>query len=171
MATPITEILKSLTTHISKINSKDDFENNLKLFNFYKIKLIKKDDFFDFPQTSVSKIRCENLSYTYLYEIFPEEIFTSPIVKFLFLDSINGPLILIDIFNQNVLDQLQKKIDVLPNFIYNPISGAFLEVESSNFIYFTFYPSINLSAVLISNNEEFFKHPIYSFNKVLDFFS
>lgn len=36
MATPITEIIKSLASNISKINSKDDFENNLKLFNFTK---------------------------------------------------------------------------------------------------------------------------------------
>ncbi len=171
MATPITEILTSLTSNISKINSKEDFEKNLELFKFYKINLLKKDNFFDFPQMSLSKGLGKNLSYTYLYEIFPDEKFTSPIIKILFLDSVNGPLILIDVFNQNVLEQLQSKIDVLPNFIYNPNSGTFLERESSNFIYFTFYPSINLSAVLISNNEELFKHPIYSYNKVLDFFS
>lgn len=171
MATPITEILTSLTTNISKITSKDEFKKKLEPFNFYKINLLKNDNFFDFPQTSLSKSRGKNLSYTYLYEIFPDEKFSSPIIKILFLDSINGPLILLDVFNQNILDQLQSKIDALPNFIYNTNSGAFLEMESSNFIYFTFYPSINLSAVLISSNEEFFKHPIYSYNKILDFFS
>ena len=40
MATPIPQILTSLTSIISKIESKDDFENILKLFNFYKIQLI-----------------------------------------------------------------------------------------------------------------------------------
>jgi hypothetical protein len=171
MATPIPQILTSLTSIISKIESKDDFENILKLFNFYKIQLVKNDNFFDFPQASLSKDRSKNLSYTYLYEIFPDEKFTSPIIKILFLDGINGPLILIDVFNQNILDQLQTKISVLPNFIYNENSGAFLDKETSNFIYFTYYPSIRLSAVLISSNEDFFNHPIYAYNKVFDFFS
>ena len=76
-----------------------------------------------------------------------------------------------ELSNQNILDQLQTKISVLPNFIYNENSGAFLDKETSNFIYFTYYPSIRLSAVLISSNEDFFNHPIYAYNKVFDFFS
>jgi hypothetical protein len=171
MATPVTEILTSLTSNVSDINSKEDFENCLNSFNFYKVELIRSDNFFDFPQSNQSRVESKNLSYTYLYEVVPNEQITSPIVRYLFLNSVNGPLILVDIFNRSILEQLQSKIQDLPNFIYNSNSGAYLEIESSNFIYFTFYPSINLSAVLISSNEDFFKHPIYSYNKVVDFFS
>jgi hypothetical protein len=170
MSTPITEVLTSLTCNISKIFSKDDFEKNLKQFEFYKINLLKTDNFFDFPQGSLPKGRTKDLSYTYLYEIFPDEAFT-PIIKIMYLDSINGPLILIDTFNKNVIEQIKTRIDNSGKFIFNPQTNTFKESQSANFIYFTFYPSINLSATLISNNENLFKHPIYSYNKVLDFFS
>jgi hypothetical protein len=89
----------------------------------------------------------------------------------MYLDSINGPLILIDTFNKNVIEQIKTRIDNSGKFIFNPQTNTFKESQSANFIYFTFYPSINLSATLISNNENLFKHPIYSYNKVLDFFS
>jgi hypothetical protein len=172
MAKPIIELLTTLTNVISKIENKDDFEITLDQFGFYKFQVYKKDNFSDFPYPNLNVTRKNNFSsYSYLYEIYPENIISSPIIKILFIDSIHGPFILIDIFNQNVLKQLKSQLELSDKLKYEREKDTFQDKELGGFLHFTYYPSMHLTAVMIARNIIFFKHPFYSYNKVADFFS
>ena len=171
MAIPIPVVLISLTNKISKIHSKDDFESNLNDFGFHKIKLLKKDNFFDFPQGNLLAKKGEKLSHTYLYEITPNDKLFYPLFKIMYIDTICGGFILMDVFNKKILVQLQEQIVNSGRYVFNPKSQSFKEIISSNYILFTFYESIQLSAALIASDESFFTHPFYSYNKVIDFFN
>lgn len=170
MAISFIEVFTSLTQNINKISSRWDFQDALSQFGFWKVKLFKEDGFFDYPFRNLTNTKNDNYSLTYLYEIFPDESFASPIVKIFYLDGICGPLIAINVFNQNVLIQLESKIKDTQKFIYIPDNKVYQERISMNFIYFNYYPNKRLSAVLIASNELFFQNLIYA-EKVLEFLS
>lgn len=171
MAKSIVDVLNLLTCNLRKISNSEELELVLYDLGFSQVRKIKEENSFDFPLKNIPVQRVNNISYRYLYLLVPDKKISTPIIKMLYIDSIHGPFMVLDLFNKSISEQLAVKIGNLENFISTGVDGIYKEISSGNYILFSYYPSINLSAALISLNIELYKHPFYSWNNVIDNFS
>jgi hypothetical protein len=161
--------LKSLIT----IDKYLDFLNTLSILNFRKI---RSDNFADIPTPNTSLNNREKIYFTPVdlieFELTKDSIGNKLVVptkvRSLYMNTINGPWIAIDTQNQDVTNRILGTTFGMGRFEHIG-KGYFKYLIQPHFLKVTYFSDCNKFMAMISTNIEDLDHPIYSWNKIIDY--
>jgi hypothetical protein len=165
------EDLKSLTT----IDKYIAFLNRLSINN---IKKIRSNNFADIPTKNTPSINKEKVYFTpahlmefdLLEDSIGNKLIIPTKVRLLHMNTINGPWIAIDIQNQDVISKIMGTTIGMGRFEHIE-KGYFRYLNESSFLKLVYFPDFNKFMAIMSTNIEDLDHPIYSWNKIIDYFN
>ena len=92
-------------------------------------------------------------------------------MRLMFLDTKNGPFLVFDIYNENVLNQLVSIFKSNEELLNVDGKQVFKHKITGNLIKFKYYKSINFSAAIISSHMQVLEDYNYSESMVVCYFS
>jgi len=155
----------------------DDYLDFLNTSSVINIKKVSSTDFSDMPTKNTSLDRREKLYFTPVnlieFELptdsIDNELPTPTKIKALYMNTINGPWIAIDIQNKEVTNNIVGTTIGMGRF-EEIETGHFKYLIAPNFLKIAYLPELNKFIATLSTNFEDLNHPIYSWNKIVDCF-
>ena len=137
---------------------------------YEKAQLVNEDIFYDSQKTTIITKK-NHTSVLYLYWLYPDSSINHPLMRLMFLDTKNGPFLVFDIYNENVLNQLVSIFKSNEELLNVDGKQVFKHKITGNLIKFKYYKSINFSAAIISSHMQVLEDYNYSESMVVCYFS
>lgn len=162
---------------LKSLNSIEGFTAFLKKFNFDG-QVINSIKFADFPTKNSSLLNVKDPFFAQLYFIslkiqkgmIENKIPTFLNMRILFIETINGPWLALDLKNEAALTQVSKLCCAFGHFTKLQ-QGYFIHNLTPNYLKFTYYIDFDVYAAIISTNIEDLDHTIYANNKIAEYFA